>query len=88
MAESHLILGIHVPGFAKSSGEIQKVFSEYGCNIRTRLGLHDVADGSCSPHGLILVEFVGGEALADEMIGKLYQANPDVEIKKMAFGLR
>jgi hypothetical protein len=86
MAESHLILGIHVPSFAKNSGEIQKVFTEYGCNIRTRLGLHDVANEVCQSHGLILVEFIGGEALADEMIGKIKQANPDVEIKKMAFG--
>ncbi|MCL2119882.1 MAG: hypothetical protein FWH27_15805 [Planctomycetaceae bacterium] len=86
MAESHLILGVHVPSFAKNSGEIQKVFTEYGCSIRTRLGLHDVAEGVCSPQGLILVEFIGGEAQADEMIGKLKQANPDVEIKKMVFG--
>ena len=86
MAESHLILGVHVPNFAKCSGEIQKVFTEYGCCIRTRLGLHDVADEVCNPHGLILVEFIGGEAKADEMIAKLQQANPDVEIKKMAFG--
>jgi hypothetical protein len=81
-----LILGVHVPGFSKSSGEIQKVFTEFACNIRTRLGLHDVANDSCSPHGLILVEFLGGESLADEMIGKIKQANPNVEIKKMVFG--
>ena len=85
MAESHLILGIHVPSFAKNSGEIQKVFTEFGCNIRTRLGLHDVADEVCNPHGLILVEFIGGHAKADEMITKIKQANPDVEVKKMAF---
>ena len=86
MATSHLILGVHVPSFAKCSGEIQKVFTEYACNIRTRLGLHDVADDVCSPHGLILVEFLGGEAKADEMIAKIKQTNPDVEIQKMVFG--
>ncbi len=86
MAESHLILGVHVPSFAKCSGEIQKVFTEYGCSIRTRLGLHDVADGVCSPHGLILVEFISGTKMADEMIEKLRQANPDIEIQKMVFG--
>ena len=86
MAESHLILGVHVPNFTKCSGEIQKVFTEYGCNIRTRLGLHDAADEVCNPHGLILVEFIGGEAKADEMIAKAKQANHDVEIKKMVFG--
>lgn len=85
MAQTHLIIGINVPSFAKNSGEIQKVFTEYGCSIRTRVGLHDVAEGVCSPNGLIIVEFIGGEELADEMIEKLLKANPDVEIKKMVF---
>lgn len=61
MAQAPLILGINVPSFAKNSGEIQKVFTEYGCSIRTRIGLHDVAEGLCSPNGVILVEFISGE---------------------------
>jgi len=85
MAVEHLIIGVHVTSFAKNSGEIQKVFTEYGCNIRTRLGLHNVAENICSPEGLILIEFIGGEQLADEMIGKLMKTNPGLEIKKMAF---
>ena len=85
MAQAPLIIGVNVPSFAKNSGEIQKVFSEYGCSIRTRLGLHDVAEGVCSPTGVILVEFVSGENMADEMIAKLMAANPDLEIKKMVF---
>ena len=85
MANSRLIIGVNVPGFAKNGGEIQQVFTEYGCNIRTRVGLHDVAEGLCSPNGLILVELIGGEKVADEMIEKLLKANPDLEIKKMLF---
>jgi hypothetical protein len=85
MSQTHLIIGINVPSFAKNSGEIQKVLTEFGCSIRTRIGLHDVAEGVCSPNGLILIEFVGGEERADEMIGKLFEANPDVEVQKMAF---
>ena len=85
MAQTSLIIGVNIPSFAKSSGEVQKVFSEYGCSIRTRLGLHDVAEGVCSTNGVILVEFVSGEKMADEMIAKLMTANPDLEIKKMVF---
>ena len=85
MAQASLIIGVNVPSFAKNSGEIQKIFSEYGCSIRTRLGLHDVAEGVCSTNGVILIEFVGGEKMADEMIAKLMAANPDLEIKKMVF---
>ena len=85
MAQPLLIIGINVPSFVKNSGEIQKVLTEYGCSIRTRLGLHDVAEGICSPTGLILVDFINNEAKADEMIEKILKANPDVEIKKMLF---
>ncbi len=79
-----IILGVNVTSFAKNSGEVQKVFCEYGCSIRTRLGLHDVTEGACAPNGLILVEFIGGDAKADEMSQKL-TALPGIEVKKMVF---
>lgn len=82
--KSHLILGVHVKSFSKDSGNVQKVFSEYGCAIRTRLGLHDVAEDVCSPQGLILVEFIGGAQKADEMTAKL-AAIPGIEVKRMTF---
>ncbi len=80
----HIILGVNVTSFAKNSGEVQKVFCEYGCSIRTRLGLHNVADGVCAPNGLIVVEFIGDEAKADELSQKL-TALPGIEVKKMVF---
>lgn len=85
MKNEQVILGVNVTSFAKNSGEVQKVFTEYGCDIRTRLGLHDVAEGVCSPYALILVEFIGGEAKADEMTKKL-TALEGIEVKKMVFG--
>jgi hypothetical protein len=39
----HLILGIHVTDRVQKAGEVQQLFTEYGCNIKTRLGLHEVA---------------------------------------------
>lgn len=84
---NYLILGVHVGSFAKNSGEVQKVFCEYGCSIRTRLGLHDVQEGVCSPQGLILVEFIGSAALADEMTAKL-TAIEGIEVKRMTFEAR
>lgn len=82
--KSHLILGVHVKSFSKDSGNVQKIFSEYGCSIRTRLGLHDAADNLCSPEGLILIEFIGGIEKADEMTAKL-SAIQGIEVKRMVF---
>jgi len=84
MAAKRIILGVNVTSFAKNSGEVQAVFSEYGCDIRTRLGLHDASENVCSPNGLILVEFTGGEARVAEMTKKLL-AIPGIEVKQMVF---
>ncbi|MDR1958792.1 MAG: hypothetical protein LBQ54_07090 [Planctomycetaceae bacterium] len=85
MKNARVILGVHVNSFASKSGEVQKTLTEYGCDIRTRLGLHDVAEGVCSPYATILIEFIGGEAKAEELTKKL-TAIDGVEVKKMVFG--
>jgi hypothetical protein len=35
--------------------EVQNILTKYGCIIKTRLGLHEVASDSCSQTGLILL---------------------------------
>jgi hypothetical protein len=36
----HLVFGIHVGDRVKEASAIQGLLTEYGCNIRTRIGLH------------------------------------------------
>jgi hypothetical protein len=81
---NRIILGVNITSFAKNSGEVQTVLREYGCSIRTRIGLHEAADNVCAPDGLVLVEFVGGTKLADEMTAKL-TALSGIEVKRMEF---
>ena len=81
---NQIILGVKVTNFAETSKEAQNIFSEYGCNICTRIGLHGAANNACNPNGLILLEFVGGKKLADEMTAKL-EAIPGIRVKKMEF---
>ena len=85
MSDQHIILGIHVSDRLKNAVEVQKVFTEYGCNIKTRIGLHDTDDNVCSPSGVVLIEFFGTTAEADAMAGKL-GAVEGVEIRQMVFG--
>ena len=85
MQDGHVILGIHVTDRLKDAVPVQKVFSEYGCNIKTRVGLHDVGEQHCSPSGIVLIEFFGSEADADAMAAKL-NAVEGVDVKKMVFG--
>ncbi len=85
MQNDHVILGVHLTDRVKKSVDVQKVFTEHGCSIKSRIGLHDVGEGSCAPGGIILIEFFGAEAEAQEMAEKL-NAIEGVCTKMMVFG--
>jgi hypothetical protein len=85
MSDEHIILGIHVTDRLKNAVDVQKVFTEYGCNIKTRVGLHDVDAQVCSPSGVVLIEFFGTAAEADAMAAKV-GAVEGVDVKQMVFG--
>lgn len=83
--KQHLILGVHVTDRVKEVPRIQAILTEYGCNIRTRLGLHDAGVDRCSPGGLIVLELVG-EPVRCAQLGRKLAAVKGVEVRKMAFG--
>jgi hypothetical protein len=43
----------------ESAVEVQKVLTETGCFIKTRLGLHDGTPEQCTNTGLIILELMG-----------------------------
>lgn len=52
-----LIIGIRLVDRYSTAVEVQKVLTEFGCGIRTRLGLHDQEpNGVCSPSGILLLQ--------------------------------
>ena len=75
------ILGVHVAQRTKHTAKVQKILSDYGCSIRTRIGLHDAGDGFCSPNGLILLEVVDRAGALAPALAKV----PGVTVKKMVF---
>ncbi|MFA4964333.1 MAG: hypothetical protein WC709_01670 [Thermoleophilia bacterium] len=85
MNDDHIILGIHITDRLQHAVDVQKVFTEYGCNIKTRVGLHDVDADACSPSGIVLIEFFGSDAAATAMADKL-NAIEGVHVQKMVFG--
>ena len=80
----HIILGVHITDRAHHAREIQDLFTEYGCSIKTRIGLHEVSERFCSPNGLILLERAGDETPIFELIGKL-KAVEGVDTQQMIF---
>lgn len=81
---SHIIIGIHVTDRVKRAAAVQKVLTQFGTHIETRLGLHDVTASSSSPGGIILLEMVGDQRQCLTILKKL-AAIPGVEAKKMVF---
>ncbi len=85
MQQDHVILGVHIQNRIKAASTVQSLLGKYGCNIRTRLGLHDTNDKFCSSAGVILLEIVGDPAQSAELESKLSELQ-GVAVKKMVFG--
>lgn len=84
MTEKHLIVGVHISDRARNAGGVQAVFTEFGCNIRTRVGLHDTDGTMCSPSGVVLLDVIGAQSECDAMVARL-GAIEGVEVQKMVF---
>jgi hypothetical protein len=83
MAE-RIILGVQVSNRVENILDVQKILTEYGCNIKTRLGLHEVTESHCSNVGLLILETYGNEADIRQMESKLKKLK-GLTVKKMVF---
>lgn len=51
--DKHIIVGVHIVDREAHAPKVQEIFTKYGTQIKTRLGLHDDV---CPANGLILIE--------------------------------
>jgi hypothetical protein len=79
-----VILGVMVNNRLKEIPPVQNILTEYGCYIRTRLGLHETGKDCCAPGGLLILELIGAPAKLASMEGKLKKIT-GVVVKKMVF---
>lgn len=80
----HIILGVHIKNRIKKASVVQKLFSEYGCTIKTRVGLHDVSENFCSPTGLVILELFGDAKTCQAFASNLKKVE-GIEVKQMIF---
>ncbi len=81
---NRIVLGVQVTNRVEKILDVQKILTEHGCNIRTRLGLHEVSKKSCSPTGLLIVDTFGDEADILAMEKKLKKIKGLI-VRKMVF---
>lgn len=84
--EEKRILGVLITDRKKEAGEVQKVLTKFGCSIKTRLGLHEASDETCSNEGLILLELTGDYKDMDNLEKELENIE-GTETKKMTFNM-
>ena len=66
------IMAVRIEQRDATAVEVQKVLTEYGCSIRTRLGLHDQTnDNTCSPSGILILQLACDEHTAEDLNNKL-----------------
>jgi hypothetical protein len=78
----HTIFGVHITNRAENVAAVQATLTKYGCNIRTRLGIHDADATSCSPSGLVLLDIFGAEI---EQFYRELQGLKGVGLQRMDF---
>lgn len=78
-----VILGIRISNRLGAVTEVQEVLTEYGCAIKTRLGLHDLSDNECKNSGLILLE-LRDEEKSIELKARLEKIE-NIDVKEMKF---
>lgn len=53
------IIGIQIPERNTDSIKLQEILTHFGCNIRTRIGLHYGTEEKCSNSGIVLLDISG-----------------------------
>jgi len=82
---SKIIMGIQLIQRQEIAKEVQDILTKYGCIIKTRLGVHQASEDSCSEAGLIILEFLDG---ANNQVHKMEEELNkigNITVKKMEF---
>jgi hypothetical protein len=79
-----MVLNVMVHRRHQTAKDVQAALTEFGCSIKTRLGLHTASATECSPNGLILLEMTGSEAEAVGLEHRLSKI-PGVFVSKVEF---
>ena len=67
------ILAIKLTERNNDSIELQKILTEYGCQIKTRIGLHHGTEDTCSPEGIIILDVAGDSNELQKRLEEFWQ---------------
>jgi hypothetical protein len=82
--DKHIIVGIHITDRVHHAAKVQEILTQFGCLIKTRIGLHETGTDCCSPNGLLILELLDKDAEVASFIGAM-NAVEGIEVKQMIF---
>ncbi|HPV14972.1 MAG TPA: hypothetical protein PL126_04925 [Candidatus Cloacimonadota bacterium] len=72
---TYKVILVKVDHRSSEATKVQDILTEYGCNIKVRLGLHEVSKDFCANDGLIVLEVEGKDEELNALVGKLNELN-------------
>lgn len=67
------IIGVTLENRVETAVEFQKLITKFGCEIRTRIGLHPSREDICLNRGIVLLEVNGEAELLKEELSKQWK---------------
>lgn len=64
------IIGVCLENRVETAVDFQKLITKFGCEIRTRIGLHPSNNEVCLNRGIVLLEVSGDAQLLKEELSK------------------
>ena len=84
---SKIIMGIELEQRRETAADVQEVLTDYGCFIKTRIGLHSASNQGevCSEKGLIVLELINDSQKQTEELEEKLTDIEGVNVKKIEF---
>ncbi len=67
------IIGVALENRLETAIEFQKILTDFGCEIRTRIGLHPSKEQVCLNRGIVLLEVDGDAELLKLELSKYWK---------------
>lgn len=77
------IMAVTIDPRSAHAPQVQTVLTKHGCIIKTRLGLHEVSQDSCSEQGLIILHIHSSLDEIETLKNELLDVD-DVNVKYMS----
>lgn len=64
-------MAIKVNGRIAQAPHVQEILTKYGCNIKTRVGFHEVNEDQCSMDGILILQLFGKDEEIQGMLAEM-----------------